>query len=224
MGPCVVLAEKLGMVAPSLILMYRVLPALYQLPLTAVWNWLMSASRWARFIYKPTKQLRHLSHAASCSAVWMCVVIHTLHITRNCTTCPSEIRFSVHSYSSKSCYCTLTISLLCFFQQKYEPLVYGFNCLRIGTGGGLLWSRWWTFRFWRPEFVSLLPRSLMSTAEKPMKIVSLLVKVREHVFFHWRCQEYSEAWEKCAFRRELKVLRRGRTEWDMQTSVLCWQC
>jgi hypothetical protein len=31
---------------------------------------------------------------------------------------------------------------------------------------------------------SLLPRSLMSTAEKPMKIVSLLVKVREHVFFH----------------------------------------
>jgi hypothetical protein len=27
----------------------------------------------------------------------------------------------------------------------------GFNWLRIGTGGGLLWLRWWTFGFWRHE-------------------------------------------------------------------------
>jgi hypothetical protein len=25
----------------------------------------------------------------------------------------------------------------------------GFNCLRTGTGGGLLWVRWWTFGFLR---------------------------------------------------------------------------
>jgi hypothetical protein len=25
----------------------------------------------------------------------------------------------------------------------------GSNWLRIGTGGGLLWIRWWTFGFWR---------------------------------------------------------------------------
>jgi hypothetical protein len=25
----------------------------------------------------------------------------------------------------------------------------GFTWLRIGTVGGLLWMRWWTFRFWR---------------------------------------------------------------------------
>jgi hypothetical protein len=25
----------------------------------------------------------------------------------------------------------------------------GFTCLRIGTVGGLLWMRWWTFGFWR---------------------------------------------------------------------------
>jgi hypothetical protein len=25
----------------------------------------------------------------------------------------------------------------------------GFNWLRIGTVGGLLWMRWWTFRTWR---------------------------------------------------------------------------
>jgi hypothetical protein len=24
----------------------------------------------------------------------------------------------------------------------------GFTWLRIGTGGGLLWVRWWTFGFW----------------------------------------------------------------------------
>jgi hypothetical protein len=25
----------------------------------------------------------------------------------------------------------------------------GFSWLRIGTVGGLLWMRWWTFGFWR---------------------------------------------------------------------------
>jgi hypothetical protein len=25
----------------------------------------------------------------------------------------------------------------------------GFSWLRIGTGGGLLWMRWWTFGIWR---------------------------------------------------------------------------
>jgi hypothetical protein len=25
----------------------------------------------------------------------------------------------------------------------------GSSWLRIGTGGGLLWIRWWTCRFWR---------------------------------------------------------------------------
>jgi hypothetical protein len=25
----------------------------------------------------------------------------------------------------------------------------GFSWLGIGTGGGLLWTRWWTFGFWR---------------------------------------------------------------------------
>jgi hypothetical protein len=25
----------------------------------------------------------------------------------------------------------------------------GFTWLRIGTVGGLLWMRWWTFGFWR---------------------------------------------------------------------------
>jgi hypothetical protein len=25
----------------------------------------------------------------------------------------------------------------------------GFDCLRTGTGGGLLWVRWWTFGFLR---------------------------------------------------------------------------
>jgi hypothetical protein len=25
----------------------------------------------------------------------------------------------------------------------------GFNWLRIGIGGGLLWMRWWTFGIWR---------------------------------------------------------------------------
>jgi hypothetical protein len=25
----------------------------------------------------------------------------------------------------------------------------GSSWLRIGTGGGLLWIRWWTFGFWR---------------------------------------------------------------------------
>jgi hypothetical protein len=40
----------------------------------------------------------------------------------------------------------------------------GFDCLRTGTGSGLLWVRWWTFGFWRhgvsyihpeqPEFLS----------------------------------------------------------------------
>jgi hypothetical protein len=25
----------------------------------------------------------------------------------------------------------------------------GFTWLRIGTSGGLLWMRWWTFGFWR---------------------------------------------------------------------------
>jgi hypothetical protein len=28
-------------------------------------------------------------------------------------------------------------------------LFSGFTWLRIGTGGGLLWVRWWTFKLWR---------------------------------------------------------------------------
>jgi hypothetical protein len=35
----------------------------------------------------------------------------------------------------------------------------GFTWLRIRTGGGLLWTRWWTFRFWR-HGVSLLRKKL----------------------------------------------------------------
>jgi hypothetical protein len=27
---------------------------------------------------------------------------------------------------------------------------------RAGTGGGILWTRWWTFRFWRYRFSYLV--------------------------------------------------------------------
>jgi hypothetical protein len=32
----------------------------------------------------------------------------------------------------------------------------GFIWLRIGTGGGLLWTQWWTLGFWRHRVASLL--------------------------------------------------------------------
>jgi hypothetical protein len=33
---------------------------------------------------------------------------------------------------------------------------FGFDCLRTGTGGGLLWVRWWTFGFLRHIVICIL--------------------------------------------------------------------
>jgi hypothetical protein len=37
----------------------------------------------------------------------------------------------------------------------------GFIWLRIGTGGGLFWTRWWTFRFWHHRVSSLVRHRLV---------------------------------------------------------------
>jgi hypothetical protein len=46
-----------------------------------------------------------------------------------------------------------------------------FDCLRTGTGGGLLWVRWWTFGFLR-HGVSLLMLKLMANCLFPSETVS----------------------------------------------------
>jgi hypothetical protein len=42
----------------------------------------------------------------------------------------------------------------------------GFTWLRIGTGGGLLWMRWWTFGFWRHGVSYVLRHQLLAFSLK----------------------------------------------------------
>lgn len=73
MDPRVVLAVKLGMVAPSLILTNRETLE-RRLVIRALWTRLMLYLGRLRVIYQLLEQLSHRCHAANCSVVWLCVV------------------------------------------------------------------------------------------------------------------------------------------------------
>jgi hypothetical protein len=54
----------------------------------------------------------------------------------------------------------------------------GFDCLRTGTGGGLLWVRWWTFGFLRHGV------SLISRRSWGLLVPLLLCRTRNRILFY----------------------------------------
>jgi hypothetical protein len=90
----------------------------------------------------------------------------------------------------------------------------GLIWLRIGTSGGLLWTRWWTFgfhklvgSFWVAAQLAASQEGLSSMSEKRMA--------------QWKVLEKGESEEKRATLRFL--LQRNLRYWGLGSLLLCWE-